>query len=181
MLPPPPPKNYKISSAFSYNFKSALTILPGRFRGRGGGKLAGGKLRRRYHQDVFYCLLHVFSRYIVPILLGRAEIKLVVTRFVQLDCIRGHCAEIQRQRHGFNLTCERAVECAGNARALDLFRNLRNLGKRHFRHAVKFGCVLIYGKTVNAYICSHCCFLLTPSTPRKHSPRRIQAQIRILS
>ena len=28
MLPsPPPPKNYKISSAFSYNFKSALTEI----------------------------------------------------------------------------------------------------------------------------------------------------------
>ena len=26
MLPPPPPKNDKISSAFSYNFKSALTV-----------------------------------------------------------------------------------------------------------------------------------------------------------
>ena len=26
MLPPPPPKNYKISSAFSYNFISALTV-----------------------------------------------------------------------------------------------------------------------------------------------------------
>ena len=25
MLPPHPPKNYKISSAFSYNFKLALT------------------------------------------------------------------------------------------------------------------------------------------------------------
>ncbi|MDE6932556.1 MAG: hypothetical protein K2P37_07700, partial [Oscillospiraceae bacterium] len=25
LLPPPPPKNYKISSAFSYNFKLALT------------------------------------------------------------------------------------------------------------------------------------------------------------
>ena len=31
MLPPPPPKNYKISSAFSYNFKLALTELPAPF------------------------------------------------------------------------------------------------------------------------------------------------------
>ena len=28
MLPPSPPKNYKISSAFSYNFRLALTLLP---------------------------------------------------------------------------------------------------------------------------------------------------------
>ena len=27
MLPPHPPKNYKISSAFSYNFKLALTLI----------------------------------------------------------------------------------------------------------------------------------------------------------
>ncbi len=30
MLPPPPPKNYKISSAFSYNFKLALTVPHGK-------------------------------------------------------------------------------------------------------------------------------------------------------
>ena len=30
MLPPPPPKNYKISSAFSYNFRLALTIKTAR-------------------------------------------------------------------------------------------------------------------------------------------------------
>ena len=35
---PPPPKNDKISSAFSYNFKSALTVIK-------GGKLSANVLR----------------------------------------------------------------------------------------------------------------------------------------
>ena len=42
MLPPSPPKNYKISSAFSYNFRLALTI--GTLAGTFGGILVSNKL-----------------------------------------------------------------------------------------------------------------------------------------
>ncbi len=45
---PPPPKNYKISSAFSYNFKLALTVLMAEF---GARPLREIKKLRQYMRD----------------------------------------------------------------------------------------------------------------------------------
>ena len=66
--------NFQLLHAVDVGCEIGCRVFAGSFRGSGGGQLAGGKLRRRNHENVLYGLLNEFARGIVPILLGGAEI-----------------------------------------------------------------------------------------------------------
>lgn len=94
-----------------------------------GASLPGANFFWIDDKDVLHGLLDIAARAVIPRLLCRPQIKLVLARLCQLDSVRSNGTEIQGQGHSFKVSNKRSVERACDARALDLFRNLRDFRK----------------------------------------------------